>query len=164
MSLILVEVFTYSGKSICESGLSVHDSHSLQSQNYLHATYSGGSIHDKPLRYVLIPVICMLATPVMSRCDLTRLHLDKIFFFKLCTCTNIKGAKQLIFTLCTHYNISTAKHVSNVTWSMQSTRFSILVHSLMIEWVCECVLCVCVCLCVCVWEREREREREIQLC
>ena len=92
MSLILVEVFTYSGKSICESGLSVHDSHSLQSQNYLNATYFGGSIHDKPLRYVLIPVICMLATPVMSRCDLTRLHLDKIFFFL--SCAHVQTLKE----------------------------------------------------------------------
>ena len=49
MLLILVEVSTYSGKSVCESGLSFHSSHSLQSQNYLHATYSGGSICESGL-------------------------------------------------------------------------------------------------------------------
>ena len=35
---------TYSGGSICESGLSVHNSHRLQAQGYHHATYSGGNI------------------------------------------------------------------------------------------------------------------------
>ena len=35
---------TYCGGSACESGLSVHDSHRLKAQSYPHATYSGGSI------------------------------------------------------------------------------------------------------------------------
>ena len=34
----------YSGGSICESGLPVHDSHRLKAQSYLNTTYSGGSI------------------------------------------------------------------------------------------------------------------------
>ena len=34
----------YSGRSICECGLSVHDSHKLKAQSYLHATYLSGSI------------------------------------------------------------------------------------------------------------------------
>ena len=32
------------GRSIFESSFPVHDSHRLKAQNYLHATYSGGSI------------------------------------------------------------------------------------------------------------------------
>ena len=35
---------TYPGGSICECGLSVYDSHRLKAQSYLNATYSGGSI------------------------------------------------------------------------------------------------------------------------
>ena len=34
----------YLSGSICKSGLSVHNSHRLKAQCYLHATYSGGSI------------------------------------------------------------------------------------------------------------------------
>ena len=39
-----ITMLFFSGASICESGLSVHDSHRLQAQSYHHATYSGGSI------------------------------------------------------------------------------------------------------------------------
>ena len=35
---------TYPGGSICECGLSVHDSHRLKAQSYVHATYLSGSI------------------------------------------------------------------------------------------------------------------------
>ena len=35
---------TYLSGSICVSGLSFHDSHRLKAQSYLHATYSDGSI------------------------------------------------------------------------------------------------------------------------
>ena len=35
---------TYSGESICESGLSVNNSHRRKAQSYLHATYLGRSI------------------------------------------------------------------------------------------------------------------------
>ena len=35
---------TFSGRSICESGLPVHNSHRLKVHSYLHTTYSGGSI------------------------------------------------------------------------------------------------------------------------
>ena len=34
----------YLSGSICKSGLSVHNSHRLKAQCYLHATYTGGSI------------------------------------------------------------------------------------------------------------------------
>ena len=46
---------TYSGGSICESGLFVHVNDRLQPQSYLHATYFGGSICESGL-YVLILV------------------------------------------------------------------------------------------------------------
>ena len=39
----LYATYSQAGGSICESGESVHDSHSLQPQSYLYATYSGGS-------------------------------------------------------------------------------------------------------------------------
>ena len=45
---------TYSGGSICESGLLVHDSHRLQPQSHHHTTYPGGST-DMPLTQMLPP-------------------------------------------------------------------------------------------------------------
>ena len=72
MLLILVEVsvkVAYSGGSIFESSLVVHESHRLKAQSYLHVTYSGGSVcvsglsvhtvtrswTDKPLSQILLP-------------------------------------------------------------------------------------------------------------
>ena len=51
---------TYCGGSACESGLSVHDSHRLKAQSYPHATYCGGSIWlVGPGRYlVFVKVAC----------------------------------------------------------------------------------------------------------
>ena len=57
---------TYSGGSICESGLSVHDSHRLKAQSYHHATYSGGSTdcrHRAITMEVSVKVACQSMMP-----------------------------------------------------------------------------------------------------
>ena len=56
---------TYHGGSIYESGLLVHDSHRLKAQSYLHATYSGGSISISGLSVHTVTDYCHRAITVL---------------------------------------------------------------------------------------------------